>query len=204
MAQSKAKTNSVVTTRWDGDILHINVIGAGALTFDRTKVAADNCVYAEKHGWTQRICDKAALKAPVRQAGMGDQAWADAKHAYTLARRDAMRTVIDYYESGAVAWKMSGAGGEREGGLLLEALVRLWTGKTREAISAFLKTKDAGYKAGLAAADNVAPIIAAIKAERVKVVVDTDDALAEFEAMDQDDGDEDLDAEIAAEMAKGG
>ena len=155
----------MVTTRWDGDILHINVIGAGELTFDRTKVHGDNCVYAEKHGWTQRICDKAALKAPVRAAGMSDAAWLEAKQAYTLARRDAMRIVIDYYESGAVAWKMVGAAGEREGGLLLESLVRLWTHKTRESIDAFLKTKDKSSRDGLLASEKVRPVADAIRAE---------------------------------------
>src|SRR5271166_3808229 len=76
MAQAKAKSNSVVTTEWSGDILTIEVLGAGAIMFDRTAASADNRDWAEKHGWTQRLSNRAAISAPTRKAGVSDSDWA--------------------------------------------------------------------------------------------------------------------------------
>jgi hypothetical protein len=66
--------------------------------------------------------------------------------------------------------------------MLAEALMELW-GKPREAIVKFLASKDAAYRRGLALSDNVRPIIAKLEAAKVTVIVDTDSALAEYEAM---------------------
>ena len=202
MAQSKAKSNSVITTRWENDLLHINVLHAGEITFDRTKVNADLCIYAERHGWTQRLCDKAAISAPRRTPGMTDVQWHEVKLAHAQDKLFAVKSAVDYYENGAVAWKMTGLAGEREGGILLESLVQLWTKTPRDKIIDFLKSKDAGYKAGLLISEKVKPFADAIRAERAKSV-NTDDALAELEAMEIETGDEeDVDAEIAALMPR--
>src|SRR5271166_3722911 len=91
MAQAKAKSNSVVTTDWGmvpggagSDILTITVLGAApdgsdrALMFDRTAASVANRDAAERHGWTQRLCDRAAKG---RDSKTGQSASAALKYA---------------------------------------------------------------------------------------------------------------------------
>ena len=136
MTQAKAKTNSVVTTEWSGDILTINVLGAGlddqglpqdrALMFDRT-LAAQLCRdQAERHGWTQRICDRAAISKDPKTG----------KAARPADKFAVMEELVRHYESGKSEWRLAGSGAE--GTLLFRALCNIRPAKTPEQIRAFL------------------------------------------------------------------
>jgi hypothetical protein len=180
MAQAKAKSNSVVTTQWDGNILAINVLGAGAVLFDRTKASADNRDAAERHGWTQRLCDRAAKAAPSRAIGTTDEQWAAIKKAHTLSKFTSIKVIAEYYESGDVAWKMSGGGSE--GGMLFEALCELYEGKKSvEQVREFL---DSRTDEQLKVVRKVPALIEIMNRLRLERMGDSDagDALAELDA----------------------
>lgn len=181
MAQAKPKSNSVVTTQWSGSVLTINVLGAqlvdgqpadAALMFDMTLASEANREAAERHGWTQRLCDRAAKG---RDPKTGASASAASKYA-------AIDQIIKYYESGDVAWKMSG-GGAAEGGLLYDALVELRTDKTAEQIRTFLDGRTPAQLATLRKVKELVEIMNRLRVERAGEV-DAGDALGELDDME--------------------
>jgi hypothetical protein len=143
MTQAKAKSNSVVTTQWSGDILTINVLGAGeagadgvrealGLMFDRSAAHAALRDRAEQHGWTQRIVDAAAISADPK-TGKVDP----------LAKYEAMEKVIKHYESGSADWRLATSAGAGEGTMLLRALCMVKPEKSEEQIRKFLDSRTA-------------------------------------------------------------
>jgi hypothetical protein len=206
MAQAKAKSNSVVTTQWNGDILTVNVLGGqlvggqptdAAAMFDRTRASEANRDAAEKHGWTQRICDKMAKSAPTRAAGQTDEQWAQVKIQHTLSKFVAVEKIIAYYESGDVPWKMSGGS---EGGMLFEALCELYEGKkTVDQVRKFLDSRTDEQLKVLRKVPELVEIMNRLRVER-SGAVDTASALGDLDAMGEESGD--VDDEIAALMQK--
>lgn len=199
MSQAKAKTNSVVTTVWAGDILSITVLGGqlvggkphdATAMFDRTKASAANRDQAERHGWTQRTCDRMAKSAPVRAAGQTDEAWARTKADHVVSKFTALEQVIAYYESGDVPWKMSG--GSSEGGMLFEALCEMYDGKkTVEQVKRFLDSRDDRQVKLLRKVPELVEIMNRLRAER-SGSVDAATALGELDAMDDAGIDEEI------------
>jgi hypothetical protein len=205
MAQAKAKSNSVVTTQWSGDILSISVLGGqlvggqatdATLMFDRTRASEANRDQAERHGWTQRLCDRAAKGAPTRKPGDTDAAWEAAKQAVTFAKYQAIEVIIAYYESGDVPWKMSGGS---EGGMLFEALCELYDGKkTVEQVRKFLDSRTDDQLKVLRKVPELVEIMNRLRVER-SGAVDTASVLGDLDAMG--DGEEpSVDEEISALM----
>jgi hypothetical protein len=191
MTQAKAKSNSVVTTEWSGDILSLSVLGAGTLMFDRTRCSAANRDRAEQHGWTQRLCDRMAKKAPVRVVGQADAAWEASKAAFTQAKYDSVKVIIEYYESGEVAWKMSG-GGATEGGMLFEALCELYADKrSAEQIREFLDTRTDEQLKVVRKVPALVDIMNRLRAERAGQV-DVEEALGDLDEMDEVTVDEEV------------
>lgn len=205
MAQAKAKSNSVVTTQWSGDILSISVLGGqlvggqatdATLMFDRTRASEANRDQAERHGWTQRLCDRAAKGAPTRKPGDTDAAWEAAKQAVTFAKYQAIEVIIAYYESGDVPWKMSGGS---EGGMLFEALCELYEGKkTVEQVRKFLDTRTDEQLKVLRKVPELVEIMNRLRVER-SGAVDTASVLGDLDAMG-DKGEPSVDEEISALM----
>jgi hypothetical protein len=180
--QTKAKVTSVMTTEWSGDLLTIEVLGVGALMFDRTLASPANRDQAEKHGWTQRLSDRAAKSAAVRKPGMTEEAWAEARLAVTKGKHAAVEALIAYYESGEVSWKMSGGG--TEGGMLLEALLELYEGKkTGDQIRAFLGSRTDEQLKTLRKVPGLVEIMNRLRAERAGEV-DVEAALGELDDME--------------------
>lgn len=196
MAQAKAKSNSVVTTQWSGSILTINVIGAqmvggkpvdAALMFDCERASEANRAAAERHGWTQRLCDRAAKG---RDPKTGQSASAASKFA-------AIEELISYYEGGEVPWKMTG-GGSGDGGLLLTALCRLRPNLTVEQVGKFLDSRSPEQLKSIRARRDVVEMTNQVRLERAGET-DNDEAFAELDAMDGDEA-ESVDNEIAELM----
>jgi hypothetical protein len=173
-----------MTTVWTGNILAINVLGVGEVMFDAEAASAANRAQAERHGWTQRLADRAALPAPVRAAGMGDDAWRAMLAAHRAAKHAAIAELAEYYMSGDVAWKMSGSG-EREGGLLLRALVVLKPNRTLEQIQTFLKSRT---PAQLKEVRNDRAVVEQMNKLRLEAIGDQDTSGA-LAGLDDDEGD---------------
>ena len=183
MTQAKAKTNSVVTTEWSGDILTINVLGAGqndlgqpqdrALMFDRT-LAAQLCRdQAERHGWTQRICDRAAISKDPKTG----------KAARPADKFAAMEELVRHYESGKSEWRLAGSGAAAEGTLLFRALCNVRSTKTPDQVRAFLLSRTPDQMRVIRA---VKEVIEEMNRLRLEEAGDqgTDEALGELDGME--------------------
>ena len=184
MAQAKAKSNSVVTTEWSGYVLQINVLGAGSILFDATKASQTNREQAERYGWLQRLCDRAAISAPVRVAGTEESKWLAQLEAHKQAKYAAIAELATYYESGDVPWKMTGTG-ERDAGLFFTALCEFRPKMTPEKLAAHVKSLDKDGLAALKAVEGIVDIMNRLRKERV-AKVDTSSALAGLDAMELD------------------
>lgn len=124
------------------------------------------------HGLKQKLVDAAAIS---RNPETGRTATIEDKF-------DAVKEVFDRLLAGE--WNKTRAGGGNAGGLLLQALIRLYPGKTAEELREFVGKLTRAQQAALRANALVAPIIAEIQAERGGDAAD--DLLAELEA---DNGD---------------
>lgn len=188
MAQAKAKSNSVVTTVWENTILSISVLGAGVVMFDRAKASDANRQAAENHGWVQRLCDRAAIGAPVRAAGTSEHDWLGQLAAHKQAKFAAIQELASYYESGDVAWKMTGTG-ERDAGLFFTALCEFRSKVSPEKLAAHVKSLDKDGLAALKAVPGIVDIMNRLRKERV-AKVDTGAALGALDALSEEEGDE--------------
>lgn len=106
-----------------------------------------------------RIVDAAAIPATDKD---GNIIPADER---TKMKHEKMAALIAHYETGTAEWSRVSEGGA-EGGLLAQALKRLYPDKSDADIAAFLEPLTAKQAAALREDDAVAPHIAAIKAER--------------------------------------
>lgn len=113
---------------------------------------------AALHGLKQKVGDAGALS---RDPETGRSATPAAKYA-------AMRTVADRLmgDDGEPSWNArAGDAGAGEGGLLVEALVRV-TGQDRDTVRETVAAWDKATQAAMRGDAAVAPVIAEIKAER--------------------------------------
>ena len=202
MTQAKAKSNSVVTTQWSEDILSITVLQGqlvggmptdATAMFDRTKASEANRDQAEKHGWTQRLCDSMAKSAPSRAAGQSEAQWLETLAGFKRSKFQAVEDLIAYYESGEVNWKR--AGGGRDGTMLLDALCELRSDKSREQLTKFLESRTAEQLKVICKIPELIVIVNRLRVERMKPV-DMGDALGDLDAM----GEVTVDEEISALM----
>lgn len=105
--QTKVKSNSVVTHSIVGETsIKFDVKGAGSFTFDYSKVAPNLRIRAERHGWIQRISDKAAIGS---QDADGNLIREEDK---AKIKFDAMAACASHYESGTDEWSMVSTSGE--------------------------------------------------------------------------------------------
>lgn len=82
-------------------------------------------------------------------------------------KRDKMQELVDWYETGTDQWSRIGAAKTFDGGLLFEALCRLYKDVRKpEEVRAFLDGLDDKQQAALREDDTVEPLIRAIKTER--------------------------------------
>lgn len=127
--------------------------------------------YAIFHGLKQKLVDAAAIS---RNPETGRAASVEDKF-------QAVKTVYDRLLAGQ--WNATREGGTATGGLLLQALCRMYAGrKTAEDIKAFLAEKSDAEKTALRKNPRVAQIIEDIRAEQGKVAnIDTDELLGELE-----------------------
>jgi hypothetical protein len=183
MANAKAKSNSVVTTLWINSILNISVLGIDQpITFDCDLASEANRAQAERHGWTQRLCDRAAKGAVVRAAGMSDAQYEAAKAAVTQSKFNAIKELAEYYMSGDVAWRMAGGGSASEGGLLFEALCEFKPEKTPAQITEFIESRTKEQLAVVRKVPELMSIMNRLRMERAGTV-DVEEALGDLDSI---------------------
>lgn len=171
--QSKAKSNSVVTTRLlDTGVIEFTVlkaaadgVGAATMTLDPKACSEPVRARAVVHGLVARVVDRAAL----------DRNKTTGKSASGAEKFAAMKTLVDHYASGAESWAMAQAERAPRGPSLdpiILAAVSEATGRGAVEVLEMVTKGAAGkaitleaYLAALAASIKVAPIVAWMRAE---------------------------------------
>jgi hypothetical protein len=173
MANAKAKSNSVVTTQWAGNVLAISVLGVETpVKFDMELASLANRAQAERHGWTQRLCDRAAKGRDLKTG----------QSASPQSKFNAIKELSDYYMSGDVGWRMAGGGSASEGGLLFEALCEFRSEKTPQQITEFLESRTKDQAANLRKIPELMEIMNRLRIERAGTV-DMGEALGDLDSI---------------------
>lgn len=168
--EKKAKSNSVVSTKVDGEKLIFLVKGTGEAILDLTLLSESNRWRAVLHGLTQKVCDAAALS---RDTTTG-------KSASPADKLAAMVKVVEHLNSGTEEWnlKREGGGGPSvETTLLVKALVELYPAKPEADIAKWLKARKPEERAALMGQANIKGIVDRLRAEAGKAV-DTEELLS--------------------------
>ena len=159
----------VVDVRATGIIFDVD--GIGRLTLDVSTMSDDIRTRAMFHGFEQKVRDAAAIGYTQNDGTV--------RRPTAREKYDAMRTVIETLKSGEWNKRREGVA---DGGLLFEALCRMYDGKkSPDEIRSWLDGKDEKTKANLRRNPKVAELIAVIRAERnPDAVTAADDVLAEL------------------------
>lgn len=152
------KANATIGTEiLPGNTIRFHVKGAGFVDMRLDAVSESNKDRAMIHGFIQRISDAAAIGRDPETGKAADPA----------TKLEAMSRLVAHYETGTTEWSRVQAAGPR-GGLLFEALCRMYPDKAADAIRTYLDGLSDKQQAALREDDEVAPVIAAIKAEKAK------------------------------------
>lgn len=153
------------------NMLTLRFANGEQLILDAANVAQELQLQAMMHGFKQKLVDAAAIS---RNPETGRAATVEDKY-------QAVKTVFDRLLAGQ--WNATREGGGATGGLLLQALVRMYAGrKTPDELKAFLADKTDAEKTALRKNPRVAAIIEEIRAETGKTAnIDTDELLGELE-----------------------
>lgn len=165
------KRNATITAAIDGQALTLTFANGETLTLRADALNTDIQAQAIMHGLKQKLVDAAAIS---RNPETGRAASVEDKF-------QAVKTVYDRLLAGS--WNAVREGGGATGGLLLQALCRMYAGrKTAEELKAFLADKSDAEKTALRKNPRVAQIIEDIRAETGKAAsIDTDEMLGELE-----------------------
>ena len=165
------KRNTAITATIDGNTLTLTFANGETLIMRGDALNSDVQQYAMMHGLKQKLVDAAAIS---RNPETGRAASVEDKY-------QAVKTVYDRLLAGQ--WNATREGGGNAGGLLLQALCRMYAGrKTVDELKAFLADKTDAEKTALRKNPRVAQIIEEIRAERGKAAdIDTDELLGELE-----------------------
>ena len=165
------KRNAVITAQIADDTLVLHFANGEVLELNANELSPEIRRMALLHGLKQKLVDAAAIS---RNPETGRPASPNDKF-------QAVKAVYDRLLSGQ--WNATREGGSGNGGLLFQALCRMYEGrKTPEEIRAFLDTKTDAEKAALRKNPRVAAVIEEIRAEQGKTAnVDVDELLGELE-----------------------
>lgn len=165
------KRNATITAAINGNTLTLTFANGETLTMRADALNSNVQQYAMMHGLKQKLVDAAAIS---RNPETGRAATVEDKY-------QAVNAVYNRLLSGQ--WNATREGGGNVGGLLAQALTRMYAGrKTAEDIKAFLAEKTDAEKTALRKNPRVAQIIEEIRAEQGKAAnIDTDELLGELE-----------------------
>lgn len=176
--QLKPKSNSVITHAIAGNVITFTVKDAGEVKLDLGKMHTDlvgvwdgqSPPRATVHGMVQRIADAAAISRNV-ETGLP---------ATPMDKLNAMRGLVDHYNSGSAEWRIAGVRAAPAGGFLLSALCEVYANKTREQLAAWLKKQSAASRAALSASPRFAEIITRLQ-QAAAADIDVDDLTSELD-----------------------
>jgi hypothetical protein len=175
--QTKPKSNSVITHKVEGEVITFAVKDVGELMFDTTKVSEAVGNRAKIHGLIQRVSDAAAMSRAAADGELIPVAELNKR------KFEAMRKLVEHYESGTEEWTLRSAGGGGTGeGILIQALALMYPEKTREALSAFVGKLKPVERTKLLNSDKVRPFAEQIRAELAKGI-DAEEMLGALEAL---------------------
>lgn len=162
---------ATITATINGNTLTLDFTNGETLSINRHMLSTDVQHYATLHGLKQKLVDAAAIS---RNPETGRAATVEDKY-------QAVKTVYDRLLAGQ--WNATREGGAASGGLLLQALCRMYAGrKTPDELKAFLADKTDAEKTALRKNPRVVQIIEDIRVETGKAVsIDTDELLGELE-----------------------
>jgi hypothetical protein len=171
MTNNDTKRNAAITAEIVGEVLHLAFSNGQTLAMDASQLTSDIARAATMHGLKQKLVDAAAIS---RNPETGRAASINDKF-------QAVKTVFDRLLAGQ--WNATREGGSVTGGLLLQALVRMYAGKkTADQLRDYLAGKSDAEKTALRKNPKVAAIIDEIRAENGKTAsIDTDELLNELE-----------------------
>jgi hypothetical protein len=131
-------------------------------TLEFDKLAKVNRERAEIHGWIQRVSDRAAI---ARNTETG-------KSATPVEKFNAMKTLVEFYNSGSENWAMagSGPGPSAEFNLLVTALCEAYANKSREDLTKWAKARSAGERTALMESVMLKGIVERLRSENAKGV----------------------------------
>lgn len=169
---TETKRIPAISATIDGSTLTLQFANGEELTMHADQLTQDVYQYAGMHGLKQKLVDAAAIS---RNPETGRTATITDKY-------QAVKAVFDRLIAGE--WNATREGGGTTGGLLLQALCRLYATKTPEQLREYLAGKTDGEKAALRKNPKVASIIDTIRAESGKAAnVDTDELLDELDGL---------------------
>lgn len=171
--RNAAISATIVNSETDGRpcALYLKFANGKELVIAASQLTNNVMEYAIFHGLKQKLVDAAAIS---RNPETGRAATVEDKY-------QAVKIVFDRLLAGH--WNATREGGGATGGLLLQALCRMYAGrKTVEELKAFLAGKSDAEKTALRKNPRVAAIIEDIRAEQGKAAnIDTDELLGELE-----------------------
>lgn len=165
--ETKAKSNSVITTEVDGSRITFNVQGAGSLELDMEVCSESVLNRATVHGLKQRISDAAAL---ARDTKTGRSATPAEKFA-------AMQELVLHYMSGTSEWSTRREGAGSQGGILLQALCAMRPDKSADDVRAFLQGISKSDQVRLLNSEKVRPFADVVR-EKMGQGIDADEMLS--------------------------
>jgi hypothetical protein len=175
--RTQAKSNSVVTQELvevEGQVLGIMFkVKAGEQTLTTTleleKMSESNRKRALLHWLVQRVSDRAAI---ARNTESGKSATPEEKF-------NAMRELVEFYNTGTEEWAIAGKGPgpSAELTLLVNALCEAYPQKQREDLAKWAKARSAIERTALMEGKMLKPIVEKLRAEASKQV-DADALLA--------------------------
>ena len=174
--RAKRAANSVVTTEWVGDEIHLGFPKLGKQIFDMNWLDPIKYRHSAFHGMTQRLSNATAI--PWEQT----QGWTEEQRE--KLKYDNVAELIEWLSEPTNPWKMTGGGQGRDGGLFLAALMEL-SGESEDKVRAQMeKAKDnpkiKAHLEALRKSKEVIEIISRLRLERADTKVDVSTTLKGF------------------------
>lgn len=172
MTNETKRPTIVVELRESGIIFDVD--GVGRLALDVAAMSPEIQRRAMFHGFEQKIRDAAAIGYTQKDGTV--------RRPSAREKFEAMAAVVETLNNGE--WNKRREGGVSDGGLLFEALCRMYDGKKDATeVRAWLDKHDEKTKANLRRNPKVADMIAKIRAERnPDAATAAEDLLESFEA----------------------
>lgn len=176
--QTKAKSNSVITSKVEGQTLIFTVKDIGNLRLNFTDLSETVRERAMVHGMVQRISDAAAI---ARSAENGYKVSAQEKY-------DAMAELVAHYASGTSEWSRArGAPGiGADAALLVKCLAQIYDDRTLEQLKAWVAKRSKSERTALLMSEKIKPLADEIRAQSASDI-SADDLIADLETMSQGD-----------------